>query len=279
MNQADYLHYIESKIKAELDLIPKSLKEFTDILNYSLLPGGKRIRPMLLNVLAKELKVNKEVSLPFELALEFIHSYSLVHDDLPAMDDDDFRRGKPSVHNQFDEASAILAGDCLLNLAIETILNYSSNLNGMDLIRYNRAMNELFSCSGIKGMIGGQFMDMNNKNEASYLLEMLDKKTAALFKAAVTIPAKLSTIDNLDYDKFVKLGINIGRAFQILDDISDYEEDYDQNKNTFVTCIGIEESKEFLLKLKAEYLDLIKDLKLTDSEFNYLILKMIYERI
>lgn len=193
---------------------PTSLGES---MKYSLKSGGKRIRPVLLLSTAEILGVSKEEALPFALALEAIHTYSLVHDDLPAMDNDDFRRGKPTNHKVFGEAGAILAGDGLLNTAYEICLKECRKGE-----KYVRATRELCAAAGVFGMIAGQVADLEGEKveateeELSYIYE---NKTGKLLCAPVAIASVLA--DNKRYFELEKFAKAFGTLFQLTDDILD----------------------------------------------------------
>ena len=219
---------------------------------YSLLNGGKRIRPVLFLATADALGVDKEEVLPFALALEMIHTYSLIHDDLPAMDNDDFRRGKPSCHKAFGEANAILAGDGLLNEAYAICLEES--MKGATYAVASKYLNE---CAGIYGMIAGQSADLYFSETEKELTEedllfVYEHKTGKLLLASVVIPAILSNHKNyLPLERFGKM---LGTLFQMTDDILDVTGDFQElgkstgkdeteNKLTCVRLYGLELAK------------------------------------
>ncbi len=221
-------------------------------MQYSLLNGGKRIRPVLLLACADLLGVPSDEALPFALALEMIHTYSLIHDDLPAMDNDDFRRGKPSCHKAFGEANAILAGDGLLNEAYAICLNES--LKGERFALAGKFLND---CAGIYGMIAGQAEDLRlsgSEQEISEddLLYIHEQKTGKLLLAPISISAILS--GNKCYMELERFGILLGKLFQMTDDILDVTGDFEQlgkttgkdekeNKLTYVRVFGLEGAK------------------------------------
>ena len=221
-------------------------------MQYSLLNGGKRIRPVLMLACADVIGVPLEEALPFALALEMIHTYSLVHDDLPAMDNDDFRRGKPSCHKAFGEANAILAGDGLLNEAYAICLNES--LKGERFALAGKFLNE---CAGIYGMIAGQsadlqFSETEQEVSAEDLFYIYEHKTGKLLLAPVAIASILS--GNKYYIQFERFGSRLGRLFQMTDDILDvtgnFEElgksigkDEKENKLTCIRIFGLEGAK------------------------------------
>lgn len=219
---------------------------------YSLLNGGKRVRPVLMLATADALGVEKETVLPFALALEMIHTYSLIHDDLPAMDNDDFRRGKPSCHKAYGEANAILAGDGLLNEAYA--LCFNECMKGEKYALASRFLNE---CAGIYGMIAGQSADLwfSQKNEEvseEDLAYIYEHKTGKLLLAPVAIVSILA--DNKSYLALERFGKLLGRLFQMTDDILDVEGNFEtlgktigkdetENKLTCVRLYGLEGAK------------------------------------
>lgn len=234
-------------------------KKIFDAMEYSLMAGGKRIRPVLSLAVCDILKGNRDVVLPFAGAIELIHTYSLIHDDLPCMDNDDYRRGKLTNHKVFGEAMAVLAGDALLNLAFETMIDETLKAKEESYTRV-KAASMIAKSSGVYGMIGGQVLDIESEQrtisyeELGYLHK---KKTGALFFASVLAPAIL-----LDAGKDIVTALeayaeNIGLAFQIKDDILDLEGDSKvvgkatgsdavNNKSTYVSILGIDKAKQLL---------------------------------
>jgi len=225
-----------------------------DAMKYSVSAGGKRIRPVLLLEFCRICGGNIKNALPFACALEMIHTYSLIHDDLPCMDNDDFRRGKPSCHKAFGEANALLAGDALLNLAFETML---SSENDLDPSLKLKAAAFISKCSGVYGMIGGQVIDLQNEGNAiseELLIRLYKDKTAALLRAAAVSGAIIANADDVKINAANEYAEKIGLAFQIVDDILDYEgdqtllgkpigSDEKNNKKTYVSFHGIENAK------------------------------------
>ena len=190
-------------------------------MRYSLLAGGKRIRPALTIAAYHLFQSGEETVYPFAAALEMIHTYSLIHDDLPAMDDDDLRRGRPSCHIAHGEANAILAGDGLLNQAMETALRASLKMNP---VIGTKACLSLFTASGIQGMIGGQSADLLfegiDATEAD-LLFIHQKKTGALIRTALEMGGILGGATQAEIERLSQLGEAIGFAFQLQDDLLD----------------------------------------------------------
>lgn len=238
------LNYM-NKLQTRPEVLGESMR-------YSLLNGGKRIRPVLALASAEVLGVDAEEILPFALALEMIHTYSLIHDDLPAMDNDDFRRGKPTSHKAFGEANAILAGDGLLNEAYAICLEES--LKGE---KYAVAAKFLNECAGINGMIVGQSADLyfsQCEQEVSEedLLYIYEHKTGKLLLASVSMASILK--ENKSYVEFERFGKLLGLLFQMTDDILDVTGDFNdlgknvgkdegKNKLTCVRIYGLEGAK------------------------------------
>ncbi len=248
----DYVSTFEAYVTEYAD----KLKTFPEVLGesmrYSLLNGGKRVRPVLALACADILGVDKREVLPFALALEMIHTYSLVHDDLPAMDNDDFRRGKPSSHKAFGEANAILAGDALLNEAYSVCL-----LQCIKGEKYAVASSFLNECAGIYGMIAGQSADLyytRNRTEINEknLKYVYEHKTGKLLLAPIAIASILG--DNKYYIELERFGKLLGELFQMTDDILDVTGDFSalgksvgkDDKEEKLTCVrvyGVEVAK------------------------------------
>ena len=236
---------------------------------YSLEAGGKRLRPAIMYSSARMLGVEEEEIRPFAVALEIIHTYSLIHDDLPALDNDDLRRGKPTCHKAFGESIAILAGDMLLNRAFEILMR--------DVLispSHSYAALKMAGFSGIRGMVGGQSMDMSSqgkKLDKDELKLLQYKKTGALIKAAFMTPYYIMHGDGYDNvgELLSSFSDHVGSAFQIKDDILDVESDKEtlgksvgkdeaEDKSTFVTACGLEGAKE---ELRVELSSAREDLK------------------
>lgn len=263
-------------------------KTIKNAIEYSLLAGGKRVRPILVLLITKALKGDLNRALPFALSIECIHTYSLIHDDLPAMDNDDLRRGIPTSHIKFGEANAILSGDGLLNLAFEIIFSDIMESKGEkdNLIEAG----SIISCaSGIKGMIAGQIIDIESEGKEisiEKLIEMHSKKTGALIEASCKIPGLITNRKDLLED-LSEYGKSIGLAFQIIDDILDYTGDpkllgkniggdKENRKSTFITLLGLNKSKEFALDLTNKAIE-ISD-KIDESGFLSKYTKYLLER-
>ncbi len=294
-------------------------KTIFDAFSYSLLAGGKRIRPLILLETYQALKEqgkgealrsskpdveNKNIEFflfesldhivtKFSVALEMIHTYSLVHDDLPAMDNDKYRRGKLTTHAKYGEDMGILAGDALLNGAFELVAEVFEGVrevkdNTISLILYDRvsrAYQTLSSRAGMYGMIGGQVVDVErtgsvlSKEELLFIYEL---KTGALLEASFLIGAILAGANQEELIRFTKISKKVGLAFQIQDDILDVtgtmevlgkpvHSDEKNQKTTYVTLFGIEESKKEVERLSKEAMEELKALKLEGSFLTELV--------
>ena len=233
------------KFCAEISTVPEVLGES---MKYSLLLGGKRIRPVLMYAVGEVLGVGSEVLAPFACALECIHTYSLVHDDLPEMDNDDFRRGKPSNHKVFGAANAVLAGDGLLNTAYSVLLGEC--LKGGN---YVSAAKFICDAAGIYGMIAGQSADIAHENDAEpdedTLNYIYENKTAKLLIAAVTVPSVIQ--GGRYYSELKQFGKQLGYLFQLTDDILDATGSFDKLGKT----VGKDEKENKLTAVKLYGLD------------------------
>lgn len=239
-------------------------------MKYSLMAGGKRLRPVLALAVCDMLEGSRNIVLPYACAVEMIHTYSLIHDDLPAMDNDDYRRGIPTNHKVFGEAIAILAGDALLNKAFELML--SGTLEADEKLKERvKAMNIIASSSGAEGMIRGQMVDMESEGAqiTKETLEYMHRcKTGALIKAPILSSAVLCGASEEGLEQLRIYAENIGLAFQIKDDIMDVESsmelmgkaagsDAASGKATYVTLYGVKEAAELLEKAVGAAVDAI----------------------
>ena len=260
--------YLVSRRKEVNDAINKILHDapnfsrIADAMRYSLMAGGKRIRPVLCIAAAEAVGGKAEDAIPAACAIEMIHTYSLIHDDLPAMDNDDLRRGKPTCHVAFDEATAILAGDALLTLAFQ-ILSSIKFTNKDCASKWLTIINKISYAAGYQGMIEGQMKDIIS--EGSFLaIDELEKmhllKTGALIKASICSGAILGGGNTEEIERLEIYAKNIGLAFQVADDILNVEGDpallgkavgTDKilEKSTYPSIMGIKKSKEFAKKL------------------------------
>lgn len=272
------IELIESAIR---DYIPyeedvKRQKIVIDAMRYSLEAGGKRIRPVLVLEFCRMLGGNINDALLAAVALEMIHTFSLIHDDLPAMDNDDYRRGRKSCHKEFDEATAILAGDAL-SIHAFSIISKDKNLSSDKKVKLMEVLSEM---SGYKGMIGGQIIDMENEKrddvDIDNLHAMCDGKTGALIRCACRMGCIVSGADDEIIAKADRYGSCVGLAFQIVDDILDITSttevlgkpvgsDAASNKTTFATLMGIEKADKLAAKLTDEAIEILG--QFDDNEF------------
>lgn len=266
--------------------LPKDINSnpfsLSDAMFYTLSIGGKRIRPIFLLAAAEDFGfTKKEKLLPFASSLELIHSYSLIHDDLPAMDNDNLRRGKPTNHIMFGEASSILAGDGLLSEAF-ILLTCEKYTDDFDCRTIVNVIRELSNSIGADGLVGGQFLDINSSGlpiEMDDLIEIHKGKTAALVSSACAMGGILAGADENIISSLRNYGIYIGLAFQAMDDLLDITGnsevtgkttgiDKNNNKNTAVSLLGIEKTTELI----KEYTDKAI-LNLDETGINFNILK------
>lgn len=237
-------------------------------MKYSLAAGGKRLRPVLALAVCELLCGSKHAVFPYACAIEMIHTYSLIHDDLPAMDNDDYRRGRLTNHKVFGEATAILAGDALLNYAFE-IIAQDMVTDTENLLQKAQALEIIAKASGAAGMIGGQVVDMESEGTriGPETLEYMHRcKTGALIKASVLSSAVLCKATQEEFERLQIYAEKIGLAFQIKDDILDIEgsqellgkpvgSDSANEKSTFVTLYGLDNSKEMLCRITNEAIE------------------------
>lgn len=227
--------YLEQKRK----LLERALSSYLsaenspvfEAMRYSVLRGGKRFRPLLLMSTGEYFGAGEELLLPYACALEFIHNYSLIHDDLPLMDDDDFRRGQPSCHRKFGQALALLAGDGLLTLAFEILAGAPAPGNDHQL----KAMvaGEIARAAGPAGMVAGQWLDISINPECRELAtyqEIVLKKTAGMIRVAAVSGARLARADDESIQALEKFGTYLGLAFQLRDDLQDLNQDRSAGK-------------------------------------------------
>lgn len=258
---------VDAYLDKYLPVKDKEQRIIYEAMRYSVFAGGKRLRPVLMLETAKMCGGSDEDVMPFACAMEMIHTYSLIHDDLPAMDNDDLRRGRPTSHIKYGEAVAILAGDALLNRAFEV----ASGAQG-DAERTLKAMRILSASSGTEGMIGGQVMDMEYEGREitlDALRLMHSGKTGAIIRSSCVIGAVMSGADDREIAAVDEFAKNLGIAFQIQDDILDVEgteeelgkpigSDAEENKNTYVSLLGLERAKELMKEYSAKAKDALK---------------------
>jgi geranylgeranyl diphosphate synthase type II len=259
---------VNARLEALMELMcePGTLK---DAMGYSLAAGGKRLRPALC-LMTANLFGDASKALDIACALEMIHTYSLIHDDLPCMDNDVLRRGKPTNHVVFGEAYALLAGDGLLNLAFEVMLE-SALQNAGDGLDYVSAIRVIANASGVKGMIEGQACDIAFEGQEineEVLQHIHKRKTGAMIRASILSSAALFRAHEAEQKALTTYGENIGLVFQIVDDILDevgdagllgksVGKDADTGKQTFARIYGIEESRRIAAKLTVEAEDVL----------------------
>lgn len=266
-----------------VDFLPEETgyqKTVIQAMNYSILAGGKRLRPILMLETYRLFGGTGKDILPLMVALEMIHTYSLIHDDLPAMDNDMYRRGQLTAHAKYGEDIAILAGDALLNFAVETALR----ANDLESVKI------LMQKAGIFGMIGGQTADIEAENTGDHDFEKLmfihENKTAALVEAAMMIGAIFAGATSHQVKKVEQIAKNVGLAFQIRDDILDVEgdeallgkpigSDETNNKYTYITYAGLEKSKMEVAKLTEEAINLFDELPDKNDFLRELLLNLV----
>jgi len=271
----DFKNYLQIKVNAVdkyLSTIivqknnPQSI--IYESMNYSLMSGGKRLRPVLLLMTYEIFNEDSDKAMPFACAMEMIHTYSLIHDDLPAMDNDDYRRGRLSNHKKYNEAIAILAGDGLLNKAFETGLEACLK-SDLDLKNSVKALSIISNSSGTDGMIGGQIVDMAGEeliHSIEDLKYMYSLKTGAIIKSSVHAGAVLGGASEEEISALCIFAEKLGIAFQIQDDVLDVEgstektgkpvgSDEANHKKTYVSYVGLEEAKKHVQKYSQEAID------------------------
>ena len=255
------LRLIESALTDYLPECKYGQDSVVEAMRYSLKNGGKRLRPVFCLEFAKCCGASAEEALAFACALEYVHTYSLIHDDLPCMDNDDFRRGKPSCHKQFGEATALLAGDALLTHAFEIIA-----FADLPAEKKAAATSILAECAGVCGMIGGQVIDLKYESENPTLSQLLDVhtlKTGALISAACRLGCIAGNATDVQLEAADKFAQKLGIAFQIKDDILDVigdsavlgkpvGSDAENDKITYVTLMGLERSQKDVEAFTAE---------------------------
>ncbi|MDE6539772.1 MAG: polyprenyl synthetase family protein [Ruminococcus sp.] len=267
----EYVDYAEKSLKEYNFLTAETepQKNLIEAMNYSLSAGGKRIRPVLVMAFCEAMGADYKKAKAPACAIEMIHTFSLIHDDLPAMDNDDLRRGKPSCHKAFGEAMAILAGDALSVLPFEIIAD-DTELSPEQKIKIISA---LAKATGKSGMIGGQVIDMENEQrndvDEENLRNMYRNKTGQLIAVSCVMGCICASADEEIINLSAEYGYKLGLAFQIIDDILDVtastEEigkpagsDKEENKTTFVTLYGVEKAQEIADKITAEALECLE---------------------
>ncbi len=262
------------KIANDTNLFLKSFikkqkkSELISAMQYGLFPGGKKIRSKILLDIGNLLKVEYKILIAIGAAVECIHAYSLIHDDLPCMDNDKLRRGKPSAHIKFGESTAVLAGNSLLTMAFEILT--CSNLKINEKIKVD-LVKKLSKCSGHLGIAGGQYLDLSfekKKISKNRIIDMEIKKTGKLFSFCCAVPAIIKNKSTKDIKFFENIGSNIGLLFQIADDLIDYKstskiagkitgKDKKKGKATLISLLGYKNAIKYSDKIKS---NIIKDL-------------------
>lgn len=290
---AERVAFIEDIIEGRLipaDSGNQEQAEIAEAIHYSVMAGGKRLRPMLILETSRLFGGEDKDTYDFMAAIEYIHTYSLVHDDLPAMDNDEYRRGRKTTHIVYGEAMGILAGDALLNYAFETAVNGVRHSQHTD--RALAALQILSRKAGVYGMIGGQVVDIQNDGKEidvdtlDYINEL---KTGALIEASMMIGAVLAGAGDDALVKIEKIAGNIGKAFQIQDDILDVissqevlgkpiHSDEKNHKSTYVTLLGVEKASERVRTLTMEALELLESFDKKNEFLEQLIISLIYRK-
>lgn len=262
-----------------------------EAMNYSVMAGGKRLRPMLMKETYQLFGGNSKVIEPFMAAMEMIHTYSLVHDDLPAMDNDEYRRGKKTTHVVYGEAMGILAGDALLNYAFETAVK-AFEMAPDQSQTIGQALRILAEKAGIYGMIGGQVVDVLDtgkkvsREELDFIYEL---KTGALIKASMMIGAVLAGASEMNIYKIEQIAADVGLAFQIQDDILDVtstteelgkpvKSDERNEKTTYVTTRGLDKAIEDVTRISEEALRLLDEIEEKNPFLELLIRELIHRK-
>jgi len=274
----EYIDLINNVLNSYLPQGDDPEKRLIDAMSYSLQASGKRIRPYLTLAFCKLCGGSVEDALPFACAVEMVHTYSLIHDDMPCMDNSMYRRGKESNHIVFGEDIALLAGDALHNLAFEIMLS-DETIEAVGAVKAARASGILSASIGVSGMVGGQAIDLQyeNKNAPLEILRHMNlKKTGALLKAACAIGCISADADDEKIHLSQVYGENIGLAFQIIDDILDKTStteilgksagsDESHNKSTYLSLLGEEKCREIVKDLTQKAIDAIKKF---DNDFS-----------
>ena len=266
-------------------------KQIMEAMAYSVTAGGKRLRPMLMQETFRLFGGEGKVVEPFMAALEMIHTYSLVHDDLPAMDNDEYRRGRKTTHVDYGEAMGILAGDALLNYAFETAVK-AFDIAPEKSLQIGKALKILAEKAGIYGMIGGQVVDVASCGKGldeAMLNFIYELKTGALIESAMMIGAVLAGATQEQVRTVEKIASDVGIAFQIQDDILDVtstqeelgkpiHSDEKNEKSTYVTIKGLDEAAKDVERISEEAVELLQSLNLENPYLTWLIQELVHRR-
>ena len=253
--------------------------ELVTAMEYSLFPGGKKIRSKILLDIGNVFKIEHKILIAIGAAVECIHAYSLIHDDLPCMDNDRLRRGKPSTHIKFGESTAVLAGNSLLTMAFEILTSLDLKINEkikVDLVQ------KLSECSGHQGIAGGQYLDLSfekKKVSKNRIIDMEIKKTGKLFSFCCAVPAIIKKKNNKDIKIFENIGANIGLLFQIADDLIDFKgsskvagkmtgKDKKKGKATLISLLGYQNAIKYSDKIKFKIINDLNKRGLNSNNLN-----------
>lgn len=295
---SNYAELRDEKVKEIEEILKSYLPEqngyqriIMDAMEYSLMAGGKRLRPMLMQETYRLFGGTEKVIEPFMVAQEMIHTYSLVHDDLPAMDDDELRRGRKTTHVVYGEDMGILAGDALLNYAFETAAAAFDEYPEKAL-QIGKAMKILGNKAGIYGMLGGQVVDVKETGHAvdkDVLDFIYALKTGALLESSMMIGATLAGADDESIALIEKVASKVGLAFQVQDDILDVtstaevlgkpiHSDEKNEKTTYVTLLGIDKAEKIVEKESVEAIELLKSLPVRNDYLEWLLTQLIHRK-
>ena len=295
---SNYAELRDEKVKEIEEILKSYLPEqngyqriIMDAMEYSLMAGGKRLRPMLMQETYRLFGGTEKVIEPFMAAQEMIHTYSLVHDDLPAMDDDELRRGRKTTHVVYGEDMGILAGDALLNYAFETAAAAFDEYPEKAL-QIGKAMKILGNKAGIYGMLGGQVVDVKETGHAvdkDVLDFIYALKTGALLESSMMIGATLAGADDESITLIEKVASKVGLAFQVQDDILDVtstaevlgkpiHSDEKNKKTTYVTLLGIDKAEKIVEKESVEAIELLKSLPVRNDYLEWLLTQLIHRK-
>ena len=253
--------------------------ELVTAMKYGLFPGGKKIRSKILLDIGTVFKIKYKTLIIIGAAIECIHAYSLIHDDLPCMDNDKLRRGKPSTHIKFGESTAVLAGNSLLTMAFEILTSSKLNINEKTKVQLAQKLSE---CSGHLGIAGGQYLDLSfekKKISKNKIIDMEIKKTGKLFSFCCAVPAIIKKKNDKDIKIFENIGANIGLLFQIADDLIDFKgssksagkitgKDKKKGKATLINLLGYQNAVKYSGKIKSNIINDLNKYSLNTSNIN-----------
>lgn len=277
-NYKEYIDLIENYLFQTIPIQSEYQEKLYESMKYSITSGGKRIRPLLSILTYEMFRDDLERVVPYGCAVELIHTYSLIHDDLPCMDNDDFRRGKPTNHKVFGEAMAVLAGDSLLNLAAEILTKEISNYGNIDDIKKGiNVMKIIFAASGSKGMAGGQAIDLlyhESRYTEDILQSMYKLKTGELIKASILSGAILGGASAEQYQKLLEFAYSLGLVYQLQDDVLDADKDREIGKITLLSYLK-DEPEEYIEKKTVEAIENLKSLELNSGKLENFVIGLL----